>query len=49
MFKFKVKYTDKNGKPVEVEIAIATPSLTNAVAAGQVGISPSQIISIRKV
>jgi len=48
MFKFKIKYKDGNGDPVEIEITIAAPSLTNAVAAAKIGISPSQIISIRK-
>jgi len=49
VFKFKIKYKDKNGDDVEIEISVSMPSLTNAVAAAKLGISPSQIISIRKV
>lgn len=49
MFKFKIKYTDKNGDPVEIEISLGMPSLTNAVAAAKIGISPSKIISIKKL
>ena len=49
MFKFKIKYTDKSGDPVEIEISFATPSLTNALAAEKIGISPSQIVSIKKL
>ena len=49
MFKFKIKYRDGDGHPVEIEITIASPTLTNAVAAAKIGVSTSQIISIRKV
>ena len=49
MFKFKIKYKDKSGDDVEVEISIGMPSLTNAAAATKLGISPSQIISIKKI
>ncbi len=49
MFKFKVKYQDKNGNPVEIEISVGMPSLTSAIAAKELGISPSKIISIKKV
>ncbi|MGM0582963.1 MAG: hypothetical protein ACQETL_19965 [Bacteroidota bacterium] len=49
MFKFKIKYTDKNGNPVEVEISVGMKSLTKSAAATQLGISPSNIISIKKV
>ena len=49
MFKFKIKYKDKSGDDVEIEISVGMSSLTNAVAATKLGISPSQIISIRKI
>lgn len=49
MFKFKVKYTDKAGNPVEIEISVSMPSLTNAAAASQIGIPVSKIISIKKL
>lgn len=49
MFKFKVKYTDKDGNPVEIEISVGMSSLSNAVAAAKIGISASKIISIKKL
>ena len=49
MFKFKVKYKDKKGDDVEVEISVGMGSLTAAVAANKIGVSPSNIISIKKV
>ena len=49
MFKFKVKYTDKDGNPVEIEISVGMSSLSNAAAAAKIGISASKIISIKKL
>jgi hypothetical protein len=49
MFKFKVKYTDDKGNPVEIEIKFNLPSLPKFDAASKLGISPSNIISIRKM
>lgn len=49
MFKFKVKYTDKHGNPVEIEISVGMSSLSNAAAAAKIGIPVSKIISIKKV
>ncbi len=49
MFKFKIKYKDDNGQPVEVEVEVSLPSLTSSIAASQLGISASKIISIKKL
>jgi len=49
MFKFKVKYKDKSGDDVEVEISIGMGSLTKGFAAKELGVSASNIISIKKV
>lgn len=44
---FKVKYK-KSGEDVEIEVEVNLPSLDEALAAQKLGISPSQIISIKK-
>lgn len=49
MFKFKVKYTGTDGKQVEVEIAFNLSILDKLSAASKLGISPQQILTIRKI
>ena len=49
MFKFKIKYKDKSGDDVEIEITVSMPSLTAKDASLKLGVSSSSIISIKKV
>jgi hypothetical protein len=44
---FKVKYK-KKGEDVEIEVELQLPSLNKSAAASQLGITPSQIITIKK-
>lgn len=43
---FKVKY--KNAEGTELEIEVSLPSLDKIFAAEKIGISPSQIVSIKQ-
>ncbi|MBI6556528.1 MULTISPECIES: hypothetical protein [Pseudomonas fluorescens group] len=46
---FKIKYKRKDSDAeTEVEIEVNVPKLDDILAAKQLGIAPSQIISIRK-
>ena len=38
MFKFKVKYADKDGNPVGIEVSVGMSSITSGAAGDQLGI-----------